>query len=190
MRTPLTIIKGYLEFQELSAGSLSPKDLQKQAAVMKKHLARMENYIEAMNSLATPDGIGPSPSLIRPSWRRSSSVQQPCSANGFTSPLSRNRSFPDLLSADPEIISCSGQYPQQCRRTRTSCAIRFTALPEAEPPCWPGFSDDSPGFSTAALEKGCDPFFTGSRGQRAPGTWTLHQPPALPCPPWQPDPCQ
>lgn len=97
MRTPLTIIKGYLEFQELSAGSLSPKDLQKQAAVMKKHLARMENYIEAMNSLATPDGIRPSlPSSAPESWRRNSSVQPPCSASGFTSPLSRNRSFPDL----------------------------------------------------------------------------------------------
>ncbi|WP_195841723.1 histidine kinase dimerization/phospho-acceptor domain-containing protein [Eisenbergiella porci] len=143
MRTPLTIIKGYLEFQELSAGSLSHKDLQKQAAVMKKHLARMENYIEAMNSLQTPDGIRAIPSLIRPrkleeDLFRTAAMLCERLHKSFV-PESQLPGSP--LSADPEIISrrlfsavpgfkdtaksgglktVRGLFPRKCR-----CVLQF-----------------------------------------------------------------
>ncbi|WP_455619194.1 HAMP domain-containing sensor histidine kinase [Eisenbergiella sp.] len=175
MRTPLTIIKGYLEFQELSAGSMSPKDLQKQAAIMKKHLARMENYIAAMNSLATPDSIRALPSLISPRKLEEDLFRTAAMLCGRL-----HKSFvPESLlpgsplSADPEIISrvldniLSNAAAHASRTVTLRLSLKQGAL-LAE------VSDDGPGFTAAALEKGCDPFFTEARdnGHQGLGLYT------------------
>lgn len=169
MRTPLTIIKGYLEFQELSAGSLSPKDLQKQAAVMKKHLARMENYIEAMNSLATPDGIRAIPSLIRPrkleeELFRTAAMLCERLHKSFV-PESQLPGSP--LSADPEIISRVLDNILSNAAAHASCTVTLR-LSLKQSALLAEVSDDGPGFTTAALEKGCDPFLPkpGTTGTR------------------------
>ena len=175
MRTPLTIIKGYLEFQELSAGSLSPKDLQKQAAVMKKHLARMENYIEDMNSLATPDGIRAIPSLIRPRkleeelFRTATMLCE--RLHKSLVPESQLPGSP--LSADPEIISRVLDNILSNAAAHASCTVTLR-LSLKQGALLAEVSDDGPGFSTAALEKGCDPFFTEARdnGHQGLGLYT------------------
>lgn len=118
---------------------------------------------------------GPSlPSSAPESWRRNSSVQPPCSASGFTSPLSRNRSFPDLpLSADPEIISRVLDNILSNAAAHASCTVTLR-LSLKQGALLAEVSDDGPGFTTAALEKGCDPFFTEARdnGHQGLGLYT------------------
>lgn len=174
MRTPLTIIKGYLEFQDLSAGSLSPKDLQKQAAVMKKHLARMENYIEAMNSVQTPDGIRAIPSLIRPrkleeELFRTAAMLCERLHKSFV-PESQLPGSP--LSADPEIISRVLDNILSNAAAHASCTVTLR-LSLKQGALLAEVSDDGPGFPQL-LWKRLRSLFTEARdnGHQGLGLYT------------------
>lgn len=175
MRTPLTVIKGYLEFQELSAGSLSAQELQAQSAVMKKHLTRMENYIESMNSLQSQGSIQAIPSPLSPRKLEEELFRTAAILCGRL-----HKSFlpvsllPDApLSADPEIISrvLDNLLSNAAVHAASAVTLRLSLRQDlllAE------VSDDGPGFTAAALAKGCDPFFTesGKDGHRGLGLYT------------------
>lgn len=166
MRTPLTILKGYLEIFELQSGKLTAEAIQENALVMKKHLHRIERYVNAMNSLQKIEDIRPEQKRISPQALADEAEQTAamlCGQAGKAFHIKNLLSeaelafdFDIVLQVLGNLISNAARYA----RTKVTLELRYDE----------GFlilevCDDGPGFSQQALQNAADPFYTESENQ-------------------------
>jgi signal transduction histidine kinase len=64
MRTPLTVLKGYLEIYEVQPEEMDVSEIRQNAIVMKKHISRLESYVDALNELQKTEDIRLCPKKI------------------------------------------------------------------------------------------------------------------------------
>lgn len=170
MRTPLTVLKGYLEIFELQGGQLTAETITENALTMKKHLDQMERYVNAMNSLQKIEDIRPEPkqttaqALAKEIERTSSMIcQQAGKSFHMKNQLSAKELVVDLdivLQALGNLINNAARYARSMVTLNLKEHGDYLILEVI---------DDGIGFSHKALQNGADPFYTESKSQSNSG---------------------
>ena len=166
LRTPLTILKGKVELLEahLQAGDASPEQLASSAASLAAQVERLERYVAAMSGLQKLEDRA-----VRPDAQPFDAVADAVEDIG-RSLCAPNRAFALSVSAQcnaerPEL-AVDRSLVEEVAENLVGNAARFAAAHvEARMDVRDGFlvltvEDDGPGFSPAALEQGCAPFFS------------------------------
>ena len=168
LRTPLTILKGKVELLEahLQAGDATPGQLASSAASLAAQVERLERYVAAMSGLQKLEDR-----TVRPAAQPFDAVA------GAVDDIGRSLCAPNRAFALSVSAQCNAERPElavdrslveEVAENLVGNAARFAATRvEARMDVRDGFlvltvEDDGPGFSPAALEQGCAPFFSES----------------------------
>lgn len=168
LRTPLTILKGKVELLEahLQAGDATPGQLASSAASLAAQVERLERYVTAMSGLQKLEDR-----TVRPAAQPFDAVA------GAVDDIGRSLCAPNRAFALSVSAQCDAERPElavdrslveEVAENLVGNAARFAAARvEARMDVRDGFlvltvEDDGPGFSPAALEQGCAPFFSES----------------------------
>ena len=168
LRTPLTILKGKVELLEahLQAGDATPGQLASSAASLAAQVERLERYVAAMSGLQKLEDR-----TVRPAAQPFDAVA------GAMDDIGRSLCAPNRAFALSVSARCNAERPElavdrslveEVAENLVGNAARFAAARvEARMDVRDGFlvltvEDDGPGFSPAALEQGCAPFFSES----------------------------
>lgn len=168
LRTPLTILKGKVELLEahLQAGDATPGQLASSAASLAAQVERLERYVAAMSGLQKLEDR-----TVRPAAQPFDAVA------GAVDDIGRSLCAPNRAFALSVSARCDAERPElavdrslveEVAENLVGNAARFAAARvEARMDVRDGFlvltvEDDGPGFSPAALEQGCAPFFSES----------------------------
>ena len=168
LRTPLTILKGKVELLEahLQAGDATPGQLASSAASLAAQVERLERYVTAMSGLQKLEDR-----TVRPAAQPFDAVA------GAVDDIGRSLCAPNRAFAFSVSAQCNAERPElavdrslveEVAENLVGNAARFAAAHvEARMDVRDGFlvltvEDDGPGFSPAALEQGCAPFFSES----------------------------
>ena len=168
LRTPLTILKGKVELLEahLQAGDATPGQLASSAASLAAQVERLERYVAAMSGLQKLEDR-----TVRPAAQPFDAVA------GAVDDIGRSLCAPNRAFALSVSAQCNAERPElavdrslveEVAENLVGNAARFAAARvEARMDVRDGFlvltvEDDGPGFSPAALEQGCAPFFSES----------------------------
>lgn len=168
LRTPLTILKGKVELLEahLQAGDATPGQLASSAASLAAQVERLERYVAAMSGLQKLEDR-----TVRPAAQPFDAVA------GTVDDIGRSLCAPNRAFALSVSAQCDAERPElavdrslveEVAENLVGNAARFAAARvEARMDVRDGFlvftvEDDGPGFSPAALEQGCAPFFSES----------------------------
>ena len=168
LRTPLTILKGKVELLEahLQAGDATPGQLASSAASLAAQVERLERYVTAMSGLQKLEDR-----TVRPAAQPFDAVA------GAVDDIGRSLCAPNRAFALSVSAQCNAERPElavdrslveEVAENLVGNAARFAAAHvEARMDVRDGFlvltvEDDGPGFSPAALEQGCAPFFSES----------------------------
>lgn len=168
LRTPLTILKGKVELLEahLQAGDATPGQLASSAASLAAQVERLERYVTAMSGLQKLEDR-----TVRPAAQPFDAVA------GAVDDIGRSLCAPNRAFALSVSAQCNAERPElavdrslveEVAENLVGNAARFAAARvEARMDVRDGFlvltvEDDGPGFSPAALEQGCAPFFSES----------------------------
>lgn len=188
LRTPLTILKGKVELLEahLQAGDASPEQLASSAASLAAQVERLERYVAAMSGLqkledraVRPDAqpfdavadavedIGRSLCAQAGGTRATVEAGKAPAGNRGTGP---NVAFALSISArcnvERPVLGIDRSLVEEVAENLVGNAARFAdGRVDARLDVRDGFlvlavEDDGPGFSPAALERGCAPFFS------------------------------
>ena len=166
LRTPLTILKGKVELLEahLQAGDATPGQLASSAASLAAQVERLERYVTAMSGLQKLEDR-----TVRPAAQPFDAVA------GAVDDIGRSLCAPNRTFALSVSARCDAERPElavdrslveEVAENLVGNAARFAAAHvEARMDVRDGFlvltvEDDGPGFSPAALEQGCAPFFS------------------------------
>ena len=166
LRTPLTILKGKVELLEahLQAGDATPEQLASSAASLAAQVERLERYVAAMSGLQKLEDR-----TVRPAAQPFDAVA------GAVDDIGRSLCAPNRAFALSVSAQCNAERPElavdrslveEVAENLVGNAARFAAARvEARMDVRDGFlvltvEDDGPGFSPAALEQGCAPFFS------------------------------
>ena len=166
LRTPLTILKGKVELLEahLQAGDATPGQLASSAASLAAQVERLERYVTAMSGLQKLEDR-----TVRPAAQPFDAVA------GAVDDIGRSLCAPNRAFALSVSAQCNAERPElavdrslveEVAENLVGNAARFAAAHvEARMDVRDGFlvltvEDDGPGFSPAALEQGCAPFFS------------------------------
>ncbi len=157
LRTPLTVLKGYNEILQASDDTQTRET----AAIMEKHISRMESYVSSMSKLRRMEDAQPECKeiLLQPflsSLHESAKIV--CAKN--------NKEL--LLQSDMPIsqLSLDGAFVSQVCNNLISNAVRYarSAITLAFSLCDNGLmlsvSDDGKGFAENSLQKATNPYFT------------------------------
>jgi len=157
LRTPLTVLKGYTEM--LQAGD-NP-ETRETAAIMEKHILRMEAYISSMSHLRRLEDTQPEyrTVLVQPFITSLyESAEMICRQTKKTLNLQNN--IPDsYVSVDTDFISqvsnnlISNAVRYACNTVTLSFALRDDGLLLS-------VADDGKGFDKDILHKAASPYFT------------------------------
>ena len=168
LSTPLTILKGKVELLEahLQAGDATPGQLASSAASLAAQVERLERYVAAMSGLQKLEDR-----TVRPAAQPFDAVA------GAVDDIGRSLCAPNRAFALSVSAQCNAERPElavdrslveEVAENLVGNAARFAAARvEARMDVRDGFlvltvEDDGPGFSPAALEQGCAPFFSES----------------------------
>ena len=166
LRTPLTILKGKVELLEahLQAGDATPEQLASSAASLAAQVERLARYVAAMSGLQKLEDRA-----VRPAAQPFDAVA------GAVDDIGRSLCAPNRTFALSVSARCDAERPElavdrslveEVAENLVGNAARFAAARvEARMDVRDGFlvltvEDDGPGFSPAALEQGCAPFFS------------------------------
>lgn len=157
LRTPLTVLKGYAE---ILLEHEDPK-VTETAAVMSRHLLRLERYADSMSSIRRLEDRKAAcclNSLADFTMSLRSSAVFLCSSHNMKLTF-ESKTESDRLSFDPEMIS-------QIYENLLSNAARFAQnrisvlIIEADGGLYINVADDGPGFSHNSLKCADSPFYT------------------------------
>ena len=157
LRTPLTVLKGY---NEMLQASENPQT-REAAAIMGKHISRMENYVSSMSNLRRMEDTQPEYKLIDLQELVGSlyhSAKIVCTKNGKE--LILKNDIPDLqLSLDGTFVSQVGNnlISNAVRYARTTVTISFALRDNG---LLLSVSDDGKGFDQNSLQKATSPYYT------------------------------
>ena len=166
LRTPLTILKGKVELLEahLQAGDATPEQLASYAASLAAQVERLARYVTAMSGLQKLEDRA-----VRPAAQPFDAVA------GAVDDIGRSLCAPNRTFALSVSARCDAERPElavdrslveEVAENLVGNAARFAvAHVDARMDVRDGFlvltvEDDGPGFSPAALEQGCAPFFS------------------------------
>lgn len=165
MRTPLTILKGYLEIFEMQPEELDVSEIRQNALVMKKHIERMENYVDALNELQKVEDICFCPK--RTEW--GSLIEQ---VRQSVEILCRKADKKFLFKTEPEdsnrVLYLDTDILAQLVDNLISNAVRYSketvevSLSLESGHICMVVEDDGSGFSQAALNNAFIPFYSES----------------------------
>lgn len=158
LRTPLTVLKGYLEILQSGDNAIVRADT---LSTISRHIARMERYVESMNSLQKLDDITPNyHSVDMTNFVDSVKLVAAllCETEG------KDMSFTNATSSkaakmDAEIVSrvIENIVTNAARFAKSRISIEISELGNVLSVL---ISDDGNGFSTESLEKATDPYYT------------------------------
>ncbi len=163
LRTPLTVLKGHADIlcESIPAGTATREEAAGELAVMRSHIARLENYVDAMGRLqrledaeihresvdarAFAGDVADSARII------CAGLQTSLEADGPGGTLYIDAEA--VMQVLENILSNAARYAKS-RVTVTLAATpgNFTAT----------VRDDGPGFSAEALAKAANPFYKGA----------------------------
>ena len=157
LRTPLTVLKGY---NEMLQASENPQT-QETAAIMGKHISRMESYVSSMNNLRRMEDAQPEYKLIDLQTVASSlydSAKIVCAKSGKELIL-QNDVPVSQLSLDGAFVSqvSNNLISNAVRYARTAVAISFALRDNG---LLLSVSDDGKGFDKNCLQKATSPYYT------------------------------
>lgn len=157
LRTPLTVLKGY---NEMLQASENPQT-QETAAIMGKHISRMESYVSSMSNLRRMEDAQPEYKLIDLQTVASSlydSAKIVCAKSGKELIL-QNDVPVSQLSLDGAFVSqvSNNLISNAVRYARTAVAISFALRDNG---LLLSVSDDGKGFDKNCLQKATSPYYT------------------------------
>ncbi len=157
LRTPLTVLKGYNEM--LQASGHAPA--RETAAIMEKHISRMEAYVNSMSNLRRMEDTRPEyrPVSLQPflsSLYESANIV--CGRNGKKLFLQSDVSV-SRLSLDSSFITqvCNNLISNAVRYAKTAVTLSFTSWDNS---LLLSVSDDGKGFDKNSLHQAANPYFT------------------------------
>lgn len=159
LRTPLTVLKGYLEMLKEEQINSEISDI---TSIMEKQVLRLERYVESMSNLQKLDDIIPTIQTVS-STEISSEINQSASvlckqANKilvFHNNLSKKEIFVDL---DLVHTAVSNLISNAIRFSNSNIEIDIYE----EGVClYVSVSDDGGGFTNEGLQKATSPYYTG-----------------------------
>lgn len=163
MRTPLTILKGYLEIFELQSETISPETISYNAHIMQKHVNRIENYVNAINTIQKLENL----KLDQKKMEREMVIKELeqsgnliCEKVGkyfeMTASLAES-----MIWFDPNIVSqvFNNLLSNAARYAQTKVRLQIT---EDADHLILVICDDGVGFSENAQKKAFLPFYTES----------------------------
>lgn len=157
LRTPLTVLKGY---NEMLQASENPQT-QETAAIMGKHISRMECYVSSMSNLRRMEDAQPEYKLIDLQTVASSlydSAKIVCAKNGKELILQNDMPV-SQLSLDGAFVSqvSNNLISNAVRYARTAVTISFALRDNG---LLLSVSDDGKGFDKNGLQKATSPYYT------------------------------
>lgn len=157
LRTPLTVLKGY---NEMLQASENPQT-QETAAIMGKHISRMESYVSSMSNLRRMEDAQPEYKLIDLQTVASSlydSAKIVCAKKGKELIL-QNDVPVSQLSLDGAFVSqvCNNLISNAVRYAQTAVTISFALRDNG---LLLSVSDDGKGFDKSGLQKATSPYYT------------------------------
>ena len=157
LRTPLTVLKGY---NEMLQASENPQT-QETAAIMGKHISRMECYVSSMSNLRRMEDAQPEYKLIDLQTVASSlydSAKIVCAKSGKELIL-QNDVPVSQLSLDGAFVSqvSNNLISNAVRYARTAVTISFALRDNG---LLLSVSDDGKGFDKNGLQKATSPYYT------------------------------
>lgn len=157
LRTPLTVLKGY---NEMLQASENPQT-QETAAIMGKHISRMESYVSSMSNLRRMEDAQPEYKLIDLQTVASSlydSAKIVCAKNGKELILQNDMPV-SQLSLDGAFVSqvSNNLISNAVRYARTTVTISFVLHDNG---LLLSVSDDGKGFDKNSLQKATSPYYT------------------------------
>ena len=157
LRTPLTVLKGY---NEMLQASENPQT-QETAAIMGKHISRMESYVSSMSNLRRMEDAQPEYKLIDLQTVASSlydSAKIVCAKNGKELILQNDMPV-SQLSLDGAFVSqvSNNLISNAVRYARTAVTISFALRDNG---LLLSVSDDGKGFDKNGLQKATSPYYT------------------------------
>ena len=157
LRTPLTVLKGY---NEMLQASENPQT-QETAAIMGKHISRMESYVSSMSNLRRMEDAQPEYKLIDLQTVASSlydSAKIVCAKNGKELILQNDMPV-SQLSLDGAFVSqvSNNLISNAVRYARTAVTISFALRDNG---LLLSVSDDGKGFDKSGLQKATSPYYT------------------------------
>lgn len=157
LRTPLTVLKGYNEMLRES-GHVRTRET---AAIMEKHISRMEAYVNSMSNLRRMEDTRPEykPVSLQPflsSLYESANIV--CARNGKKLFLHNDVSV-SRLSLDSSFITqvCNNLISNAVRYARTAVTLSFASQDNN---LLLSVSDDGKGFDKNSLHQAANPYFT------------------------------
>ncbi|RXZ82867.1 sensor histidine kinase [Paenibacillaceae bacterium] len=166
LRTPLTVIKGHIDFLEsyYPQEELSKEEVIAALATVKSHITRMERYVHSMSSIQRLEEISPQAILV-PGEVLLSNLQKTASMISAGKQLVFDaRSSGRSLVLDTELIIqvFENFMTNALTYTRNTITVNAEMTEHQFMLC---VTDDGTGFSDEALTKAADPFF---REEKAP----------------------
>ena len=157
LRTPLTVLKGY---NEMLQASENPQT-QETAAIMGKHISRMESYVSSMSNLRRMEDAQPEYKLIDLQTVASSlydSAKIVCAKNGKELILQNDMPV-SQLSLDGAFVSqvSNNLISNAVRYARTAVTISFALRDNG---LLLSVSDDGKGFDKNGLQRATSPYYT------------------------------
>ena len=157
LRTPLTVLKGY---NEMLQASENPQT-QETAAIVGKHISRMESYVSSMSNLRRMEDAQPEYKLIDLQTVASSlydSAKIVCAKNGKELILQNDMPV-SQLSLDGAFVSqvSNNLISNAVRYARTTVTISFVLHDNG---LLLSVSDDGKGFDKNSLQKATSPYYT------------------------------
>lgn len=162
LRTPLTVLKGHADMlsESIPAGTVTRSEAAEELRVMRSHIARLENYVDAMGRLQRlEDTEIHRENTDAPSFAEGISDSAQIICAGLECSLDV-RALSGTLKIDAEVVM---QVLENILSNASRYAkSRILITLEANDSCFTAsVSDDGPGFTAEALAKAANPFYKG-----------------------------
>ena len=162
LRTPLTVLKGHADMlsESVPAGTVTRGEAAEELRVMRSHISRLENYVDAMARLGRIEDTEihrervPGAEFARSLEDSARIICAPCEVT-----LSGGDGLGEL-SIDPEVVMqvCENILSNAARYAAGRVEIRLSA---GEGGFTAEIRDDGTGFSAEALARAAQPFYKG-----------------------------
>lgn len=162
LRTPLTVLSGYVELMQSCGDRITPEKQAEILAKMQSQVERLRSYTEQMNAVQKLEDITPAPQEISmpelcAQLKDTGTIICGDKAFGLNAPAGERR-----VLADSALILrvCENLSANASRYAATKVTAEVTYADGLLSLC---FADDGEGFSEEALQKADRPFYRGDR---------------------------
>lgn len=162
LRTPLTVLKGHADMlaESLPRGGVSPEEAAHEIGVMRSHISRLENYVDAMARLQRLEDTE-----IHREWIDAENFAHSlCDTAGIICAgkavnLVTDHLSPQLhIDAEAALQVCDNILSNTSRYARERVTLSLWCEENVFVVC---VADDGPGFAPEDLAKAANPFYKG-----------------------------